>query len=59
MCGPKITCFLCGDRLTLCVGGRNILGFSASIEIDMVCVGDPNWLGFSVGMKLDLMSVWR
>ena len=47
-CGPKLTCFECDDRLTwfLCGwwskltrfldAGRKSLGFSVSIEIDLV-----------------------
>ena len=51
VCGPKLTCFKCDDRLTwfLCGlwwskltrfldAGRKSLGFSVSIEIDLVSV---------------------
>ena len=34
-----MACFECGDRLTrFCVGGPESLGFSVSIELDIVFV---------------------
>ena len=39
LCRPKMACFECGDRLTrFCVGGPESLGFSVSIELDIVFV---------------------
>ena len=61
VCGPKLTCFKCGDRLPrfLCGwwwskltqfldAGRKLLGFSVSIEIDL----DFVWV-----VDIDLISV--
>ena len=63
VCGPKLTCFECDDRLTWFLlgrwwskltrfldAGRQSLGFSVSIEIDLVLV----W-----AVDIDLISVWR
>ena len=62
VCGPKLTCFECDGRLIWFLGGwrwsklarfldagRKSLGFSVSIEIDLVFV----WV-----VDTDLISVW-
>ena len=80
LCGPKLTCFCCGDRVTrfLCGlstfpwfldAGRQSLGFSVSIEIDLISVWrsnltrfqcrDPNWFGICVGVGNYLALVLR
>ena len=64
VCGPKLTYFRSDDRLIwfLCrwwwskltwflYVGRKSLGFSVSIEVDLVW----NWLGFSVGIEIDFV----
>ena len=60
LCGPKLNCFQCGDRLTwfLCgwsklpwvlCAGRKSLGFIISINLDFVFV----WI-----VEIDLTSAW-
>ena len=60
VCGPKMTCFYCGDRLIwfLCgwskltwflYSGRKSLRVSVNVEIDLVFVL----------VEIDLISVWE
>ena len=72
VCGPKLTCFKCDDRLTCSLCGwwrsnltrfsdasRKSLGFSVSIEIDLVLsVRIEIYLVFVCGPKNDLFFVW-
>ena len=71
VCGPKLTCFECDGRLIWFLGGwrwsklarfldagRKSLGFSVSIEIDLVFVWVVDIDLISVcGIDFDLISV--
>ena len=75
VCGPKLSCFECDDRLTWFMGGwwwskltrildtgPKSLGFSASIEIDLVLSGWSILAWFQCGgsnvVDIGLISVW-